>query len=87
MFRFLFAVLASLSLCGADNPPTLAIGSAAPESSLPGIDGKTHSLPDYASSKVPGMDRRRESDRITVSTNLPDSGYAAHRAHWASLQP
>ncbi len=87
MPRFLFAVLASLSLFAADNPPTLAIGSAAPALSLLVIDGKTHSLPDYASSKVPCMDRRREFDRITVSTNLPDSGCAAHRAHWASLQP
>src|SRR6476619_5212968 len=30
----------------------LAIGSAAPEFSLPGVDGKTHSLAEYASSRV-----------------------------------
>ena len=52
MTRFLFALLASLSIYAADDPPTLAIGSAAPAFSLPGIDGKTHSLADYASSKV-----------------------------------
>jgi thiol-disulfide isomerase/thioredoxin len=52
MTRFLFALLASLSIFAADDPPTLAIGSAAPAFSLPGVDGKTHSLADYASSKV-----------------------------------
>lgn len=35
-----------------DVPPTLALGSAAPDFSLPGIDGKTHRLADYSSSKV-----------------------------------
>jgi thiol-disulfide isomerase/thioredoxin len=52
MTRFLLALFASLSLFAAADPPTLAIGSAAPAFSLPGIDGKTHSLADYASSKV-----------------------------------
>jgi thiol-disulfide isomerase/thioredoxin len=32
--------------------PTLKIGSPAPDFSLPGIDGQTHSLKDYASAKV-----------------------------------
>jgi peroxiredoxin len=32
--------------------PTLAIGSAAPDFSLPGIDGKTHTLADYKAAKV-----------------------------------
>src|SRR5215470_9122129 len=32
--------------------PTLAIGASAPEFCLPGIDGQTHCLKDYASSKV-----------------------------------
>ena len=32
--------------------PILAVGSQAPDFSLPGVDGKTHSLKDYASSKV-----------------------------------
>jgi peroxiredoxin len=37
----------------ADEPhPTLALGSAAPAFSLPGIDGKTHKLNDYAAAKV-----------------------------------
>ncbi len=33
-------------------PPTLALGSPAPEFSLPGIDGKTHTLADYAGAQV-----------------------------------
>ena len=37
---------------GANTPPILKIGAHAPDFSLPGIDGKTHSLKDYASSKV-----------------------------------
>jgi peroxiredoxin len=32
--------------------PTLAIGSAAPEFSLPGIDGKTHTLAEYKAANV-----------------------------------
>ncbi|HMJ60636.1 MAG TPA: thioredoxin family protein, partial [Bryobacteraceae bacterium] len=37
----------------ADEPhPTLTLGSAAPAFSLPGIDGKTHKLTDYAPAKV-----------------------------------
>jgi peroxiredoxin len=35
-----------------DVHPTLAIGSPAPDFSLPGIDGKTHSLADYKDAKV-----------------------------------
>src|ERR1044071_5197150 len=34
---------------------TLTIGSKAPGFSLPGIDGKTHSLGEYASSKLPAI--------------------------------
>jgi len=35
-----------------DEHPTLAIGSAAPDFSLPGIDGRTHQLGDYKSSEL-----------------------------------
>lgn len=37
---------------GADVPPVLKIGSHAPDFSLPGVDGKTHTLQEYASSKA-----------------------------------
>jgi thiol-disulfide isomerase/thioredoxin len=35
-----------------DGYPVLTVGSHAPDFSLPGIDGKTHSLKDYSSAKV-----------------------------------
>ena len=35
-----------------DVPPILEIGAHAPDFNLPGVDGKMHSLKDYASSKV-----------------------------------
>src|SRR5262249_43940407 len=36
----------------ADVPPILKIGSPAPDFNLPGIDGKMHTLQEYAASKV-----------------------------------
>ena len=46
-------VFAALALGAEDNAhPTLAPGSPAPDFSLPGIDGQTHTLDDYAASKV-----------------------------------
>ncbi len=49
----LFALLLVCFVALADEPhPTLPIGSPAPDFSLPGIDGKTHKLSDYASSKI-----------------------------------
>ena len=38
--------------CGSRGPATLAIGAPAPAFSLPGIDGRMHSLSDYAGSPV-----------------------------------
>jgi peroxiredoxin len=53
MSRFLaFIVMATAALGAVDTRPTLAIGSPAPAFSLPGIDGKTHRLSDYSSSRV-----------------------------------
>ena len=40
-------VLAGSLFSADDNHPTLALGSAAPDFALPGIDGQTHSLADY----------------------------------------
>jgi peroxiredoxin len=43
----------SLTVRGAeDEHPTLAIGSPAPDFSLPGIDGKTHTLGEYKNSRL-----------------------------------
>jgi peroxiredoxin len=45
-------LFATFAVCDEGGPPTLAIGSSAPDFCLPGIDGHTHCLKDYASSKV-----------------------------------
>lgn len=50
--RLAFTVLFSLAAYGQQAHPILAIGSAAPDFNLPGIDGKDHKLADYASSAV-----------------------------------
>jgi len=47
-----FLVLAMAAFGAVDTRPTLAIGSPAPDFSLPGIDGKTHKLNDYSSSPI-----------------------------------
>jgi peroxiredoxin len=45
-------LFAPFAVCDEGGPPTLAIGSSAPDFCLPGVDGDTHCLKDYASSKV-----------------------------------
>jgi thiol-disulfide isomerase/thioredoxin len=57
---FLFTFTCSLALsilhvsaiADESGPPTLPIGASAPDFCLPGIDGETHCLKDYAASKV-----------------------------------
>ena len=53
MFRLLCLLLvAAGSLAAADEHPTLAVGSPAPDFVLPGIDGQIHRLEDYSKSPV-----------------------------------
>ncbi|MBV9155921.1 MAG: redoxin family protein [Acidobacteriaceae bacterium] len=52
MWRFLALVLVGLTAFADEPHPTLALGSAAPDFALPGIDGKIHKLSDYSSSKI-----------------------------------
>ena len=46
------ALLSGFGRADESSPPPLAIGAAAPDFCLPGIDGQTHCLAEYASSKV-----------------------------------
>jgi len=53
MFRlFCLLLLAAGPMAAADEHPTLAIGSPAPDFALPGIDGQIHRLDDYSKSTV-----------------------------------
>lgn len=51
MWRLSFLFLSMVAFASEPHP-TLALGSPAPDFSLPGIDGKVHKLSDYSSSKV-----------------------------------
>lgn len=57
MSKFLLLLLltfgaGAITLAQDDAHPTLALGSPAPDFSLPGIDGKTHQLSDYSGARV-----------------------------------
>jgi peroxiredoxin len=52
MWRLMFGLLFAFSALAETNHPILAVGSPAPDFSLPGVDGATHSLADYASSPI-----------------------------------
>jgi len=51
MWKILLVLLVSLT-ASAEDHPILPLGSAAPNFVLPGVDGKTHQLKDYAASPV-----------------------------------
>jgi peroxiredoxin len=50
--RSLAFLLFPLAVSGQNTHPILAIGSAAPDFSLPDVDGNTHRLMEYASSPI-----------------------------------
>ena len=52
MWRLIFSLLLALAACGQTNHPILAVGSPAPDFSLPGVDGKIHRLADFAACPV-----------------------------------
>lgn len=52
LLAFVLLGLAAGAFAEDDTHPTLALGSAAPDFSLPGIDGKTHALREYAEARV-----------------------------------
>jgi peroxiredoxin len=49
---FVFLLLALPAFSDEGGPPTLSVGSTAPDFCLPGIDGQTHCLKEFAASKV-----------------------------------
>jgi thiol-disulfide isomerase/thioredoxin len=53
LLSLLWGAGASVPAIGDDaQHPTLAVGSAAPDFCLPGVDGQTHCLKEYAASKL-----------------------------------
>src|ERR1700720_68737 len=52
MWRLIFSLLLAFATWGQTTHPILAVGSPAPDFSLPGVDGKIHRLADYAASPV-----------------------------------
>ena len=52
MWRLIFSLLLALAAWGQTNYPILAVGSPAPDFSLPGVDGKIHRLADFAACPV-----------------------------------
>ena len=48
----LVSLLAQSTFAAGEQPPTLAIGAKAPDFKLPGVDGKTYALADFANSPV-----------------------------------
>jgi thiol-disulfide isomerase/thioredoxin len=52
LFLLAGTLLSVPAVAGGDEHPTLAIGSPAPDFCLPGVDGQTHCLKEYAASKV-----------------------------------
>jgi peroxiredoxin len=52
MWRLIFSLLLPFAAWGQTNHPILAVGSPAPDFSLPGADGKIHRLADFAVSPV-----------------------------------
>jgi len=52
MWGLILCVLLRAPTLAESNHPILAIGAAAPDFSLPGVDGKTHGLAEYASSPI-----------------------------------
>src|SRR6202023_201671 len=52
MWRLIFSLLLACAAWGQTTHPILAVGSPAPDFSLPGVDGKIHRLADYAPSPV-----------------------------------
>src|SRR6201990_1766086 len=51
-FTLILMLLLAAPLWGQQTHPILALGSPAPDFSLPGVDGKVHKLSDYASSPI-----------------------------------
>ena len=52
LFCVLFVLVISRDAAAADHPQPLAIGQSAPDFKLPGVDGKTYSLADFANARI-----------------------------------
>ena len=52
MWRVLVVLMISSALWADEPHPVLALGSAAPNFELPGVDGKVHTLSEYSASPI-----------------------------------
>src|SRR5260370_6534946 len=52
LFSFVLMLFLSLAVHGEQSHPILTLGSPAPDFALPGVDGKVHTLKDYAAKRV-----------------------------------
>ena len=66
MWRLIFSLLLASAAWGQTNHPILAVGSAAPDFSLPGADGRIHRLADFAASAGRRIHLQSLPDRANV---------------------
>ena len=52
LWRIIFSLLIVSGVSAQTSHPILALGSSAPDFSLPGVDGQNHQLAEYAASPV-----------------------------------
>ena len=91
MWRLIFSLLLATAAWGQTSHPILAIGSPAPDFSLPGIDGKIHRLADYSASPILVIvftcNHCPIAQMYEQRIQLLDSDYRNHGVALVAIQP